>query len=443
MTALAYTLGAFGVILLLARVKVPLSAAIMVGTVSLAAAFGLGPGGIVRAFVGGAVRPMTIAVVVITILLLALSEMMRTAGQLDEIVSLAGSAFRRPAVAMATMPALIGLLPMPGGALFSAPMVKSAAGGSEVSGGRLSAVNYWFRHIWEHWWPLYPGVILAMTLTRSSPWAFVAWQLPLGVFMASAGLLIFRGSHPDLRVAGPRADRGTGRRLLRATSSIWVILIAWAAVTAALWAALGGPPSQPPGAAALSAHQQAVATAHRFVPVTAGLLVSLLWTARLHRLEAGKVRAILTTRSIYSLVGLVVSVMVFQHVLKEVGAAPRIGAGLKALHVPVVVVVMALPFVGGMVTGLAIGFVGTSFPIVLALVAALPGAPAMRPYAVLAYGCGHLGMMLSPLHLCHVLSNRYFNTTFGAVYRRILAPAALLGALEGAYFVALRLLLGG
>ena len=108
---------------------------------------------------------------------------------------------------------------------------------------------------------------------------------------------------------------------------------------------------------------------------------------------------------------------------------------------PVVLMVVILPFVAGMVTGLAIGFVGTSFPIVLALAGA-DGA-AVRPYAVLAYGCGHIGMMLSPLHVCHVVSNRYFKTSFGPVYRRILPSVALLGALEAGYFLLLRVLMGG
>jgi hypothetical protein len=47
-------------------------------------------------------------------------------------------------------------------------------------------------------------------------------------------------------------------------------------------------------------------------------------------------------------------------------------------------------------------------------------------------------MMLSPLHVCHIVSNRYFNTSFGPVYRRILPSVALLGALEAGYFLLLR-----
>ena len=49
--------------------------------------------------------------------------------------------------------------------------------------------------------------------------------------------------------------------------------------------------------------------------------------------------------------------------------------------------------------------------------------------------------MISPLHLCHILSNRYFKTAFGPVYRYILPSAAVTLALSAAYFIVLRLLI--
>ncbi|KPK50054.1 MAG: hypothetical protein AMK72_03100 [Planctomycetes bacterium SM23_25] len=428
--ALLCTLGAFGLILLLARLKVPLWAAVVAGTAALAVAFRIPPTQAARAALTGAIRPVTLGLVVITVLLLALSQTMRSAGQLEQIVSLARMLLRRPAVAMAALPALIGLLPMPGGALFSAPMVESAAGQTRVSGGRLSAINYWYRHIWEHWWPLYPGVVLATSLTRSTLGAFIAFQVPLGVFMAASGVLIFRRAHPDLHVTAAAPAKGTALKLLGATSSIWVIMLVWAAGSAALKAL-------PQGALPDSFRKDAA----KFVPIGLGLLVSLIWTARLNRLGGRGLAKVMATRSIYAMVGLVVAVMVFQYMLEDAEAARRIAAELSRQRIPVTLVVAVLPFVAGMVTGLAIGFVGVSFPIVVGLVAAMPGEVPLRPYAVLAYGCGHLGMMLSPLHLCHVVSNRYFNTTFGPVYRRILPPAAVLAALVGGYFAALRTIL--
>ena len=225
MHALPYTLGVFALILILSRLKVPLAPAIFVGAIVMGLLFGLTGTSVAGTIWAGVIQPRTIAMALITMLLLSLSVLMQHGGQLEEIVSLAGGLLRRPAVAMAALPALIGLLPMPGGALFSAPMVRSAAGDTQVDRSMLSAINYWFRHLWEHWWPLYPGVILAMGLTGSAYLPFAACQLPLGIFMVLGGLLLIYRVHPDLRIKAARPPPGTRRKLLRATSSIWVILV--------------------------------------------------------------------------------------------------------------------------------------------------------------------------------------------------------------------------
>jgi len=139
--ALFATLGSFFLILVLARFKVPLSIAVLSGAAVLGAMFGLGAVEIAAAAFWGMISPNSVGLGVITVLLLGLTQTMRSGGQLTEIVDLAKSLLRRPAVAMAAMPALIGMLPMPGGALFSAPMVESAAGEGLETGGRLSAIN--------------------------------------------------------------------------------------------------------------------------------------------------------------------------------------------------------------------------------------------------------------------------------------------------------------
>ncbi|MDY7010647.1 MAG: DUF401 family protein, partial [Planctomycetota bacterium] len=247
MPALLYTLGVFALILVLARLKAPLSAAIAVGAVVIGALFGMGAGNIAGEVLAGAVRPGTIALAVIIAVLIGLSEIMRASGQLERIVSLAKAFLRRPAVAMAALPALIGLLPMPGGALFSAPMVGSAAGDTKVSGARLSAINYYFRHIWECWWPLYPGMILAVSVTKLDFLSFIRFQFPLSIIMVACGLLILRKMHSDLHITAPPPPRGTRRKLLKETSSIWLIVVVWGLVKLLLLAFLYCPPSPKPG----------------------------------------------------------------------------------------------------------------------------------------------------------------------------------------------------
>jgi len=427
MFAFFVTLGVFGLILILARLRAPLASAILAGTVVIGLLFGFRAGELLRVVWAGATDLMTIGVVVIIVILLTLSHVLRDSGRLERIVHLAGAVFRRRAVAIAALPALIGLLPMPGGALFSAPMVHSAAGRTEQEGARLSAINYWFRHIWEHWWPLYPGVLVAMSVTRSDLGVWVAFQIPLGVFMAASGLLLFRGVHPGLHVTGPRPAPGTKRKLLRATAPIWIVVGVWAVVRVAVW---------PVPAAAVSGELRDVL--QKIVPILLGLLVSLAYTVRTAGLAPRTVGRLLGSGSVWTLAVLVISVMVFKTMFERVEVAPRIAQELADFRVPPVLIVAALPFIAGIVTGLAFAFVGISFPIVIGLVEALSGAAPLRPYIVLAFAFGHLGMMLSPLHLCHILSNRYFQTDFGATCRRLLAPAAAFGVLAAAYFAVLK-----
>ncbi|MDP6636366.1 MAG: DUF401 family protein [Phycisphaerae bacterium] len=432
--ALGSTIGSFALILVLVRCKIPLGAAVLIGGAVLGVLFGLGPLEIGGAALRGMLSPNSIGLGTITVLLLGLSRTMRGAGQLEEIVKLAKSLLRRPAIAMASLPALVGLLPMPGGALFSAPMVESAAAGTPESRSRLSAINYWYRHIWEHWWPLYPGVLLAVDSSRWSTGWYVVLQAPLGVFMVLSGLVIFRGLHPDLHVRGESPPRGTKRRLLRNTSSIWIVPLIWIAGTLIAWSILWSIGFSGTGVKDIAWLSALV----KYGPLICGLMISLLWTARLNRMELGVLGKIFTRLSIYKLLLLVLSIMAFQRILTETRAGTEMGKELQAMHVGVILVVAALPFISGLVTGLAIGFVGISFPIIREMVTASSGEPMAASYLVLAYACGHIGMMLTPMHVCHVVSNEYFETPFAPVYKRTIPAACIMISLAVGYFVVLR-----
>jgi hypothetical protein len=428
MSAMCFTLVAFALILLLGWLRVPLALAILAGAVAAGTLFGLTPGELLHALPAGALQPKSLGLLTITAVQLVLSASMDAGGQMQRIVTLAKAFCRRPAVTVAALPALIGLLPMPGGALFSAPMVEAAAAGQPAQRAWLSAINYWYRHIWEHWWPLYPGVLLAMTLTDRQFGAFARVQMPLGLFMTAAGLLLFRGIHADFHVASTPPP-GTRRALVAATASIWLIILVWAPA-ALLMRYL--PLAQLPGDTA-----EAV---RRFGPILAGMSAGLAWAIWSCRLPLRRVGQLCARGSLWSMLGLVLSVMAFQGILERVGAAPRIAAELAGNGVPALLAVVLLPFIAGMVTGLAFGFVGASFPIVLGLVQAM-GVADIGPHMALAYACGHFGQMLSPVHICYVVSNRYFKTTFGPVYRLILPPLLITALLTALYFTALHAVL--
>jgi hypothetical protein len=94
--------------------------------------------------------------------------------------------------------------------------------------------------------------------------------------------------------------------------------------------------------------------------------------------------------------------------------------------VPLILVIMLIPFISGMVTGVAFGFVGASFPIVFALVGPDPPLAVAAATTAFAYTFGYMGMMLSPLHACFVVTAEYFKTPLFGVYRYIIGPALVI-----------------
>lgn len=431
MPALSLTLLSFGIILALGRFKVPLWLAILAGSVSLGLFFGEGVQGLVRAALAGVLQSTSIGLLLTVALLLMLSEAMRRTGRMERMVSLIQSFVRRPVIALAALPALIGLLPMPGGAIFSAPMVRQVAHGNKLENDLLSAINYWWRHIWEHWWPMYPGVILAMSLTNSDLMTFALSQIPLGIFMTLGGLLLFRSLPPALMQVGPPPPDGVTRQILIAVAPIALVLIVWGGFGVVINLLLGH-------YGLLDAPRGWVSFVKKFASLILGLLAGLNYALRAGPFPFKSLGNLMLNKEMAPLLGLVLSIMVYQGVLKDVNAASAISRELAAAHVPVTLVVIVLPFIAGLLTGVAFGFVGVSFPLVLSLLETMPDLPAIRPYIVLAYAAGHIGMMVSPIHLCYVVSNRYFETTFGATIRLLAWPLMWMSGAVWVYFLLLK-----
>jgi hypothetical protein len=60
-------------------------------------------------------------------------------------------------------------------------------------------------------------------------------------------------------------------------------------------------------------------------------------------------------------------------------------------------------------------------------------------YTVLAFCAGYLGVLLSPLHVCLVLTCEYFHTALVKIYRRLWLPCSLIALGGFVSFTILRL----
>ncbi len=185
--AVAKVIAVFALILALNHIRFTLSVALLVGSAVLGIWMGYGPVFLLKSAFRSLTDIQTIGLVLIVAIILVMSRLMKETGHMERILKSFGVLTRDPRVSATVMPALIGLLPMPGGALFSAPMVDAALCENPLSGEEKTVINYWFRHIWEYWWPLYPGVVLVVALLNVEPWQFMLIMIPMTAVSVFAG----------------------------------------------------------------------------------------------------------------------------------------------------------------------------------------------------------------------------------------------------------------
>ena len=403
----------FGV-LAVSRMRVPLGAGLIGGGLVLDL-WAKNSQAIPGDFWHALIRPELWLLVITITLIMEIGHFMASDENSRAILSLArryGGAHGQ-AVSLVLIPATIGLVPMPGGALFSAPLVGKTAENSLNSAEWKAAVNYWFRHILEYWWPLYPVVIVTLSIFTLQTWKFMLVQVPFTFVSLGAGYFFLLRSHKfSLKADIP--DEENPPSIVRVMLPISIIVLA-ALMLPGLFHKLF------PGLNPAS---------WKLLAMLTGLIISLgiIWHDRenLSRKMFSDFGSKKTMNVFITLAG----VMIFESLLGSSGLIPLAGNELSRGSVPMALIIAFLPFLAGLVTGIAIGFAGTAFPIVVGFISA--GEVSMQPMAalVLAFSMGYAGMMLSPVHLCFLLTVDYFNASFIKVYR-YLVPCVLTVMLWG------------
>lgn len=425
----------FVAILALLRLRVQLWLTIVAGSVMVALTCGIPTAGWPGMAFDVLIERDFLIISLMICLILLLSGVQEATGQSRLLVEGLEQHLRRPRLRLVLFPALIGLLPMPGGALFSCPMIKATARSMGISEQKKAQINYWFRHIWELSWPLYPGYVLVCALLNiplSRLWQFT---FPLVPMAFAAGWFFFmrdlrpapaEASNPDRQREGcvfreadapapgpafrqkPGSGEGTpplGEVLLHSLPIV-VTLAGAAFFTQVFNAFLPEIPSQLSFSLALLC---AIATS--------------LWQGRKRREKS--LLSLLFTANTRKILVLLYVIFLFKHVILASGLIQSLGS-IGGSPLTVVLSFIFLPFIGGLLTGLMVGFVGVTFPILLGILSHSPLQEYAAPLVILGLASGNAGQLLSPLHVCLVVTSEFFSTTLGAILRTLFAPVLLL-----------------
>ncbi|MBE9507830.1 MAG: DUF401 family protein [Chloroflexi bacterium] len=396
-----------GVVLLL-RLKWNLGLVLLLASVAVGLLFAYPLPEIGRDVYLASVDLLTLRLALVVVLIMTVGELLRRTAAMEGMVEALQALIPDGRVVLAALPPLIGLLPMVGGAMFSAPMVDEVGDRLGADGARKTFVNYWFRHIWEPIFPLYPSMLLAtellgLTTTRL---AGATWPLTVAAVMGGSifGLL---GLPRRGDAEPPPVSRAQSMRTL--ATSVWPVALV---ITLSL---------------TLPIDERVSLILSLVVTIALMMLVK-----RIPLLDLGTIlRKCIPWRTVVVIFG----ALIFRRVLENSGAVIAVSDALTDLRIPLAVVAFAVPFVAGLLTGLMSAAFSISFPVILPLVAADGGAVALG-WAVWMLAGGFLGTMFSPVHLCLALTRIYFKAGWGAIYRRI-APSALLMAATAAVMLML------
>jgi integral membrane protein (TIGR00529 family) len=353
----------------------------------------------------------TLFLVLVIAGVICLSSLMSQSGVMKDLVVSLKSRLPKRAI-LATLPAVVGLLPMPAGALFSCPLIDDADADNELTSNQKTEINYWFRHVWEFWWPLYPGMLLAVDISGVPIWKFVLLMLPLFFAAVLAGHVFLLRDTPQ---TAPSRGAAGDKPFLPLIAPILTVIIVYGLLLAAA-----------PGLARFD----------RYLPMAFGVAAGLAVMQLQRPADARSWMKTILSPRLYGLLLIVVLARAYGAFIEArlpdgTPLMEMVRGELNQYNLPAILLIVLIPFLSGVTTGITIGYIGASFPVVLSLAA--PGTNGLFSAIVIGYVCGFIGMMLSPSHICLIVTTEYFKTGVAGRIYSLARPAALLFACAALY----------
>lgn len=374
----------FIVILLLLRKKINIGLVMLIAASVLIVLYRMSFASIVEICKGTILNAVTIKLILALSFIRIFELILREHAVLTEMMNTVKAVFKNRKLVTVSMPLLIGLMPSVGGAYFSAPMVAETTHDIKMSQEEKGFINYWFRHPWEYILPLYPGILLASAISKIELYNLITVNLAYAALMLITGFVFaMHGLKGAVKIEERISKKG-------------------------LWS---------------------------FVPISTVLLLVVIFHIELHYALIAVILFLLffyryNIKSILSslkhgfspdVIILILGVMFFKEAMENSGAVKNLSQFFLKEGIPVSPILFLLPFITGILTGITVGFVGSTFPLIISIAGnASIGAISF------AFVSGFLGVLLSPVHICLILTREYFKADLWGMYKMMIPGCIII-----------------
>jgi len=366
-------------ILLISRKSMPvglISGAVILGL------FTLPPAEILNQFIytisDGSILQLALAMAAIPVI----GGVMKANGQIDDLIE--NLRINRRAL-LAISPALMGLLPMPGGALLSSPLLDKAGRG--VDTGLVASINIWYRHLLILLYPLSPALIISAQISGLDVYQAVIWLLPILVLALILGYAFF--------LRHVNGDIEHSRQF------------SWTGLATPLAVVMSAPVIDFVGKRVFSLGTSATLT---------GVLVALCLSVLLSRKRAGLWKTAAKAKP-WNFGVIIIGMLFYLHVFQQTD----VGELILLIPLPPLVLCVTAGFLLGFFTGRIQLPASITLPVYLAIVDPIP--PVMF---ALVYTGIFFGYVLSPVHPCLVVTCEYFGISVRRLMSSLAAPTLIV-----------------
>ena len=390
----------FILIIILNSKKVDIGIAFLIGAIATAILSNLNLSKTFSIFYKTAVDPLTLKLTVIVTIISGLGYLLKQTGDLDIMINSLVEIFKNNKILCMLIPSLFGSLAVPGGAILSAPILSESADRINIGQPRKTAVNLFFRHVGFLIYPLYSAIIVTGELFKVSKLTFIKYNFLVMVVGIIVAYLTFFNSNHQENINKDKDKKVKNEKLLK--NNIISFLLSFSPILIILILVIGF--SIPFSGAVFS-----------------GLIIGLIRNLP----ENGKIQTVwkrlldfFAYGIKYKLILVILGIMLFKNIVEATGAVTSIASLMASSGIPISLMILLLGFTVGLLMGIETGAIGILIPIFLPLL------PAHNPgsFIALLFTCSFCGYLVSPVHLCLILTKEYYETRFLPIYRLLAIP---------------------
>ncbi len=328
------------------------------------------------------------SVVLATFGIMLMSQLYKETRVINDLSESLSRIIKNSKLLVSILPAIIGLLPVAGGALMSAPLVEAETDKLGLKAEKKTYVNVWFRHTIFPVYPISQVLILTATLTGLTVTSIIIRQIPVVIAMVIVGYLI--GLWKTTSTAGKEENSGTDPG-----SALKSFTITFSPILATIVAVVG-----------LGVDVSIAA----FIGVAVLLVIA--------RPSFKVFKKPFMNWATYGITLVAYGAFLLRNVVEATEISEVFGTFVAGGSINNLALLIAIPAVLAFFVGSPLGAVAISFSILEGILNFTPKS------AALLYISSYLGYVIAPTHLCLILTAEYFKCSLGRLYKYFIPSMA-------------------